>query len=56
MSRVLVTLIHGFFEKQQHAAIAPNRLTMKLSKFLCIEPKVIVCVTIESNVPPVLYS
>ena len=37
MSIVLVTLIHGFFGKQQYAAIAPNRLTIKLSKLLCLE-------------------
>ena len=37
MSIVLVTLIHGFFGKQQYAAIALNRLTIKLSKVLCLE-------------------
>ena len=31
VSIVLVTLIHGFFGKQQYAAIAPNRFTIKLS-------------------------
>ena len=37
ISIVLVSLIHGFFGKQQYAAIAPKRLTMKLSKVLCLE-------------------
>ena len=37
ISIVLVTLIHGFFGKRQYAAIAPKRLTMKLSKVLCLE-------------------
>ena len=37
MSIVLITSIHGFFGKQQYAAIAYKRLTMKLSKALCLE-------------------
>lgn len=37
MSIVLVTLIHGFLGKQQYAAIALKRLTIKLSKALCLE-------------------
>ena len=49
MSKVLVTLIHGFFGNQQYAAIAPNRLTIKLSNLLCLEPKVSVYEARESN-------
>ena len=37
MSIVLVTLIHGFLGKQQYAAIALKRLTIKLSRALCLE-------------------
>lgn len=37
MSYVLCTLMHGFFEKQQYAAKALSRLTMKLSKQRCLE-------------------
>ena len=34
---VLLTLIHGFFGKQQYATIALQMLTIKLSKALCLE-------------------
>ena len=37
VSIVLVTLMHGFFGKQQYAAIALKRLTIKLSNGLCLE-------------------
>ena len=56
MSIVLVTLMHGFFVKQQYAAIALNRLAIKLSKLLCLESKFTVRIERESNVPLVLYS
>ena len=34
--------IDGFFGKQQYAAIALNRTTIKSSKLLCLKPKVTV--------------
>ena len=37
MSTVRETLIHGFFGKQQYVAIPERRLTIKLSKALCLE-------------------
>ena len=37
VSIVLETLIHSFLGKQQYAAIAPKRLTIKLSKILGLE-------------------
>ena len=33
------TFIHGFFGKQQYAAMQERRLTIKLSKVLCLECK-----------------
>ena len=36
LSSVLCTLMHGFFGNKQYAATAPNILTMKLSKHLCL--------------------
>ena len=56
MSKVLITLMHSFFGKQQYADIVINKLTIKLSKLLCSESKVTVRRTMNSNVPPVLYS
>ena len=50
------TLIHGFFGKRQYAAIALKRLTIKVSKVLCLEQKVTVREARESNVPPMLCS
>ena len=34
---VLCRLMHGFLENRQKAAMATNKLTMKLSKHLCLE-------------------
>lgn len=41
--------MHSFSGKRQYAAITLNRLTIKLSNLLCLEPKVSVCGARESN-------